>query len=400
MLRHEDDLLDLAGVIHLAAADPDPTAWPGALERLSDVLQRAGVLVVDHEQPETVHELIHVRLPPETPGYILGRARHGEVNPLVRALPFLPVGTLLTPDQSMGGTGFAQTAPDHEYMQPADFVPLGAAVLDRDGPCTISMAIARDTASPRLLSREAKLLERLLPHLAGAALVRRRLAVALAASEAPRALVGLLDRGVFLLDAAARLGWANPTAQHFLSRRDGLAVDRAGMVVAAKPGETSALRRLVATAAAAGAGVGLEAGGALSLSRPSGGRPWVVRVVPLAPEIGLAGMPRQLPRRPEAALLVGDPDEIRAPSGELLVQAYGLSRAEAALAARLVEGASLREAANALAISENTAKTQLKAVFAKLDVDRQTALVRRVLADLGGLAVPSPARNGNGAEHA
>jgi hypothetical protein len=46
----------------------------------------------------------------------------------------------------------------------------------------------------------------------------------------------------------------------------------------------------------------------------------------------------------------------------------------------------LREAADALRVSGNTAKTQLKAVFAKLDVDRQSALVRRVLADLGGVA--------------
>jgi hypothetical protein len=38
-------------------------------------------------------------------------------------------------------------------------------------------------------------------------------------------------------------------------------------------------------------------------------------------------------------------------------------------------------------------------VFAKLDVDRQAALVRRVLADLGGLAAPPPATNGNGAGH-
>ena len=36
MLRNEDSLLDLVGSIHLAAADPDPAAWPGALERLCD----------------------------------------------------------------------------------------------------------------------------------------------------------------------------------------------------------------------------------------------------------------------------------------------------------------------------------------------------------------------------
>jgi DNA-binding NarL/FixJ family response regulator len=59
----------------------------------------------------------------------------------------------------------------------------------------------------------------------------------------------------------------------------------------------------------------------------------------------------------------------------------------------------LREAADSLCISGNTAKTQLKSVFAELEVDRQTALVRRVLADLGWLAAPPPTTNGNGAGH-
>jgi DNA-binding CsgD family transcriptional regulator len=61
----------------------------------------------------------------------------------------------------------------------------------------------------------------------------------------------------------------------------------------------------------------------------------------------------------------------------------GLTVAEARLAAAVGEGMSLVEAARALGIAHNTAKVQLRAVFAKTGVHRQAQLVA-LLASLGG----------------
>ena len=157
--------------------------------------------------------------------------------------------------------------------------------------------------------------------------------------------------------------------------------------------DTGRLRRAIAAAALAGAGRGLESGGTLALARPSG-RPYVVQILPLPPEQSLPGVPH-LAFRPEAALLVSDPESTVAIPEQRLRQAYGLTRAEAALAVRLVAGMSLREAARELGVSDNTAKAQLKAVFVKLDVDRQASLVRRVLGDLGGVSDTRQLRNGH-----
>src|SRR5690606_33122681 len=63
----------------------------------------------------------------------------------------------------------------------------------------------------------------------------------------------------------------------------------------------------------------------------------------------------------------------------------GLTPAEARLAARLRFGLSLKEAAEELGISVNTARNQLKSVFEKLGVNRQADLVRH-LAELAVLA--------------
>ena len=57
--------------------------------------------------------------------------------------------------------------------------------------------------------------------------------------------------------------------------------------------------------------------------------------------------------------------------------------AEARLAAVLGEGLSLVEAARRLGIAHNTAKVQLRSVFAKTGVHRQAQLVA-LLASIGG----------------
>jgi DNA-binding CsgD family transcriptional regulator len=63
------------------------------------------------------------------------------------------------------------------------------------------------------------------------------------------------------------------------------------------------------------------------------------------------------------------------PAAPLLAHAFDLSAAEAKLASVLATGASLEAAADELCISRETARTQLKAIFAKTDTHRQGQLV-------------------------
>lgn len=82
--------------------------------------------------------------------------------------------------------------------------------------------------------------------------------------------------------------------------------------------------------------------------------------------------------------LIAPQREDSASSG-LIRLAFGLTPAEARLAAQLKRGFALKEAAQALEISVNTARNQLKSIFDKLGVNRQSDLIRH-LADLNMLA--------------
>lgn len=78
-------------------------------------------------------------------------------------------------------------------------------------------------------------------------------------------------------------------------------------------------------------------------------------------------------------LFVFDPELRIAVSVEFLMQDLHLTRREAELAALLAEGQTIRAIAPRLSISEQTARTHLKAIFVKADVHSQADLVRRIL---------------------
>lgn len=72
------------------------------------------------------------------------------------------------------------------------------------------------------------------------------------------------------------------------------------------------------------------------------------------------------------------------PSADQLKQLFGFSPAEARLARELAKGLDLKEAAEALGVTVNTARTYLRVVFQKAGVNRQSELIRLIGAALAG----------------
>jgi DNA-binding CsgD family transcriptional regulator/pimeloyl-ACP methyl ester carboxylesterase len=74
-------------------------------------------------------------------------------------------------------------------------------------------------------------------------------------------------------------------------------------------------------------------------------------------------------------------------------ESFGLTAAETRLAARLKDGLTLKEAADELSVSVNTVRNQLRAIFDKMGLNRQSELVRALtqLSALAG-AFDGPAR--------
>jgi DNA-binding CsgD family transcriptional regulator len=77
----------------------------------------------------------------------------------------------------------------------------------------------------------------------------------------------------------------------------------------------------------------------------------------------------------QAMIVLIDPDAIRKPPEETLRLVFRLTYAEARLGAQLALGESLETVAERLGIAKETSRSQLKSIFAKTKVNRQSALV-------------------------
>ena len=82
------------------------------------------------------------------------------------------------------------------------------------------------------------------------------------------------------------------------------------------------------------------------------------------------------------AMFLANPDGRSHVPSEMLQQLFGIARSEAELVSHLVDGTSLADAAGAMRITINTARTYLKRIFSKTGTSRQAELIRVVLTSI------------------
>jgi DNA-binding CsgD family transcriptional regulator len=185
----------------------------------------------------------------------------------------------------------------------------------------------------------------------------------------------LVRNGAMLVASEGRCHLANRAALAILEKKDGLSLSRTGLV-ADRAADTRLLQRLLQEAVTAPE-LGEPKGSPLTLPRRSTPSALIVRVVP-GP--GLNCWPGA--QNGAALLTLYDQDLGLEVDESVLSKLYGLTRGEAALAAHLLRGKSIEEAAELLFVSPHTARTHLKRIFMKTDTHRQTELVVRIFSSV------------------
>jgi DNA-binding CsgD family transcriptional regulator len=141
-----------------------------------------------------------------------------------------------------------------------------------------------------------------------------------------------------------------------------------GTLLAADATNNRELRNLVLQLHTAAAARGKQPP-ARAFIRRDGRAPLVIEALPVA------RLASEALASARAVLVITDLDAQQSPSEEALRRAFGLTAAEARLASRLAGGGSLDEATHRLGIAKGTARSQLKAIFAKTGTSRQAQLV-------------------------
>ena len=216
---------------------------------------------------------------------------------------------------------------------------------------------------------EVGLLRALMPHLQRALQFHQRLGELQRNADSAAEALDRLRMGFLVVDAAGRILMLNRMAEAILEQNDGLGIS-GNALHAGRSKEENRLRGLILKAAVTGSGHGFESGGMMAVPRPSERRAFEILVTPLRPGVLLSAQ-----RQQTAAIFLVDPENQPEPSDEALIRLFGLTPAEARLAASLIQGKSLKQASEEFRLSRNTVRSQLQRVFDKTGATRQGELV-------------------------
>lgn len=199
--------------------------------------------------------------------------------------------------------------------------------------------------------------------------------------QALASMAEFMPLAVFLTDQHATVLATNHAARAIASAGDGMCAVGDRLAAASRHG-TEALHAAIAavTSDHVQEGSVVET---LNLDRPSGSPPLHLLITRL-----FLGSGTNSGRR-FACVFLGHDEEAQCPDGKWLETFFGLTRAEARVAALLSGGATLEEAASRLSIGITTARTHLSRALDKTGTRRQAGLIRAILRGPTLLNLPS-----------
>ena len=285
-----------------------------------------------------------------------------------------PVGAVMRSNQIPGYEDRHKTEFFNDYQKPQDMEYVCGSVLARNNDFTIQFGVQRGKRARDFGQGESDFLQAVLPHLVRAVQMRQQLAATSCQQALVEAALHQLQLGVLLTDAQAKPLFANRMAEHHIAASNGALKFSIYGLQTRKPEDAARLCSLVAEAASTTAGKGLGAGGEMRIACGDGSFLQLC-VAPLSREClsSISAAPSAC-----TVIFIARPGSVHLPWRKV-ASCYGLTQAEAKLAVQLANGGSLEEATEYLGISIHTARTHLKAVFAKTGARRQSELVAMLL---------------------
>jgi len=371
--RH--DLNAISELIETIYAAPlKPGGWEVALEAMA--AYAPGTYAALHGHDNRINRNIGYINRGYSPEMVEQYAAYfGERNCWVPGTARSPIGKataaeVMCPKEDLIGTEFY-----NDWIVPQEDIGTGGGlVLFRDAERMIAISgNIRFKDQDKLQQRWLEMLDIVSPHLRQAFEIQRQLLGRQLENGLYREALETPDTAVFLIARNGRIAHMNKAAGSLLENRRVLYLDPWRTLRAQ---DRDADRILTAALAAISDG---RVGGLYntSLRSPDRPDPYLARIVPFRPSAEQTDITAEFLafELPVALLTVVDPTRDRHPIRDALQTHYRLTPAEIRLAEALFRGETLREFAEARGRSFNTVRNQLKSVFAKTGINRQSELV-------------------------
>jgi len=353
----------------------DETRWPEVLKKLTDFTgsQVAAFWVLDGSSEPRLPTFTYINLDPKFIQEYLERM--APLDPTVRYLvghpnqPIVHDGLVITEREK-------DRHPYYDWHGRHSDTRFRMVAQVRLAPALqAGVAMHRTRQAGRFEPADIERFAVLYPHLERALAIGSRLSSLGAMRQCTTELLDRHAAAVLLLDERKRIVYANRSAEALSSNGDGIRLSAGGISLRCKA-DNDKLQRLIVQALTM---IGLPDAppGAMRAIRPSGKQPYGILVAPVSKRY-----PALSTVRPAVCVVITDPEDQRPLPGHRLQAAFGLTAAEARLAALLASGEELRSAAAKLGITYGTARARLAQIFQKTETCRQGQLIRLLLTTL------------------
>jgi len=224
---------------------------------------------------------------------------------------------------------------------------------------------------PEWNAADRQRIERLLPAVHDSTEVHKLVARSRYIAALARDLLDKSPRGILVLSDDGIIRLANARAAKILAANDGLS-EKNGKLVIRCPEVAERVRNYLDSVGTLNNDGLPEMDWNMVAKKPSGGTPYQL----IVGHLQLSEWHLESRHSNKVAIMhLHDPDENMGVQHERLITFYGFTKAQARLAAKLFQGHTINEAAKALHISVNTARTHMRGIYAKTGVRTQAELL-------------------------
>jgi DNA-binding CsgD family transcriptional regulator len=362
-MRNESDLFErLLDKIYDAATDD--RLWTPIFREISTLTNSVGgVLLGQSRKPRMLHFAQHYNT---DPGCLRAlRERHVRNPWTLHMQQFHPAGVVVSSDSILPLAELRQTAFFDEVMRPQDLGHAAMIGLSRKVDFGVGFCLNRGPRQGPYTEQEQYFLERLTPHLMRTVKLGFQLGAYKALQHMEYRTLDRIDIGVALLDRNAAVLFVNKALRSMAT--DGALSLRDQRLSSYSAPHAKRLTELVSSAS------GGAPGGTMAIPHPVDGRAVTVLVSSVRSR-DLDRFANQYMGDAAAMVFTLDPGVSRTLPPEWVMDAYGLTSAEARVALHAALGGSVTKIGAQLKISPNTVKTHLRRVFAKLGIGSKAEL--------------------------
>lgn len=293
-------------------------------------------------------------------------ATSGKKSKALKFLQFHPVGEgILSPDSEIY----------QDWLEPGGHFYVGGAQFLNSSTYKSGVVILRNKASGPWDKGDTRVINDLLPHLQRAFNIHSEFTHLRLKQDA---LLKGLDRlviGLILYNRQAKPVYINPTAKAIIKSHPALELSEGDLLLTNKEDEKN-LRKTIIDTAEIDPDDSWKQSVAIGVTHPAVDAPLPLLVTPMHAHLITSDLDYEGAR---VAVFLSDPNLQQPISVESLVSVYNLTPSEAQVAISLANGHSIDEIANSSHHSTHTIRSQLKSVFRKTGVSRQSELIKMLL---------------------